>query len=145
MALKLAVFDLDGTLLVPALDFEAIRTEIGLPPVVPILETMEALRGPERERAFAILDRHEAEAAARSALMPGAFIIPHTTWLGVDRRLLSLCKILWRLRGWEHSVGSLQEIAFAEASSPPIVIVDSFDGVKAALRWMQSRGGNYRC
>jgi len=72
MALKLAVFDLDGTLLVPALDFEAIRTEIGLPPVVPILETMEALRGPERERAFAILDRHEAEAAARSALMPGA-------------------------------------------------------------------------
>lgn len=72
MALKLAIFDLDGTLLEPALDFEAIRTEIGLPPVVPILETMESLGGAERERAFAILDRHEAEAAARSALMPGA-------------------------------------------------------------------------
>ena len=72
MALKLVVFDLDGTLLVPALDFQAIREEIGLPPVVPILETMEALQGAARERAFAILDRHEAEAAARSQLMPHA-------------------------------------------------------------------------
>ena len=72
MALKLVIFDLDGTLLVPALDFQAIREEIGLPPVVPILETMEALQGAARARAFAILDRHEAEAAARSQLMPGA-------------------------------------------------------------------------
>jgi HAD superfamily hydrolase (TIGR01509 family) len=72
MTLKLVIFDLDGTLLVPALDFQAIREEIGLPPVVPILETMEALDPAAKERAFAILDRHEAEAAARSALMPGA-------------------------------------------------------------------------
>jgi HAD superfamily hydrolase (TIGR01509 family) len=72
MGLKLVVFDLDGTLLVQGLDFGAIRAEISLPPVVPILETMEALPAAERERAFAILNRHEAEAAARSQLMPGA-------------------------------------------------------------------------
>jgi len=72
MPLKLVIFDLDGTLLAQALDFGAIRTEIGLPPVVPILETMESLEPAARERAFAILDRHEAEAAARSELMPGA-------------------------------------------------------------------------
>jgi len=72
MPLKLVIFDLDGTLLAPALDFHAIRAEIGLPPVVPILETMLALESDARRRAFAILDRHEAEAAARSALMPGA-------------------------------------------------------------------------
>jgi HAD superfamily hydrolase (TIGR01509 family) len=70
--LKLVIFDLDGTLLAQALDFGAIRAEIGLPEVVPILETMESLESPARERAFAILDRHEAEAAARSELMPGA-------------------------------------------------------------------------
>jgi len=72
MPLKLVIFDLDGTLLEPALDFHAIRAEIGLPPVVPILETMLALEPDARRRAYAILDRHEAEAAARSALMPGA-------------------------------------------------------------------------
>jgi HAD superfamily hydrolase (TIGR01509 family) len=72
MPLKLVIFDLDGTLLAPALDFHAIRAEIGLPPVVPILETMLALEPEARRRAFAILDRHEAEAAARSELMPGA-------------------------------------------------------------------------
>ena len=72
MPLKLVIFDLDGTLLEPSLDFHAIRAEIGLPPVVPILETMLALEPEARRRAFAILDRHEAEAAARSELMPGA-------------------------------------------------------------------------
>jgi HAD superfamily hydrolase (TIGR01509 family) len=72
MALKLVIFDLDGTLLVQGLDFGVIRAEIGLPPVVPILETMLGLGGEERARAFAILDRHEAAAAAASRLMPGA-------------------------------------------------------------------------
>ena len=72
MALKLVIFDLDGTLLEPALDFNAIRAEIGLPPTLPMLEVMEALDPAARRRAYAILDRHEAEAAARSQLMPGA-------------------------------------------------------------------------
>jgi len=72
MALKLVIFDLDGTLLAPALDFDAIRAEIGLPPGTTILEAMDTLSEAERARAGAILDRHEAEAADRSRLMPGA-------------------------------------------------------------------------
>ncbi|MCX5656325.1 MAG: HAD family hydrolase [Planctomycetota bacterium] len=72
MPLKLVIFDLDGTLLEPALDFNAIRAEIGLPPALPMLEVMETLDPVARQRAYAILDRHEAEAAARSQLMPGA-------------------------------------------------------------------------
>jgi HAD superfamily hydrolase (TIGR01509 family) len=71
MALKLIIFDLDGTLLAPALDFDAIRAEIGLPPGTTILEAMDTLSEAERARANAILDRHEAEAADRSRLMPG--------------------------------------------------------------------------
>jgi len=72
MALKLVIFDLDGTLLEPAFDFEAIRREIGLAPGASILEAMDTLSEAERARAGAILDRHEAEAADRSRLMPGA-------------------------------------------------------------------------
>jgi len=72
MGLKLIIFDLDGTLLEPALDFDAIRAQIGLPPGTTILEAMDTLSEAERVRAGAILDRHEAEAADRSRLMPGA-------------------------------------------------------------------------
>ena len=72
MTLKLVIFDLDGTLLAPALDFDAIRAEIGLPPGTTILEAMDTLSEAERARAGAILDRHEAEAADRSRLLPGA-------------------------------------------------------------------------
>jgi len=80
MALKLVIFDLDGTLLAPALDFDAIRAEIGLPPGATILEAMDRLSETERVRANAILDRHEAEAADRSRLMPGAREL--LDWLG---------------------------------------------------------------
>jgi HAD superfamily hydrolase (TIGR01509 family) len=72
MGLKLVVFDLDGTLLASRLAFDAVRTEIGLPPGSPIIEAMAAMTCAERKRADAILLRHEAEAADRSTLMPGA-------------------------------------------------------------------------
>jgi len=72
MALKLVIFDLDGTLLVTPLDFDAIRAEIGLPDGVPILEAVGGLDDAERARANRVLDRHEAEAADQSRLMRGA-------------------------------------------------------------------------
>ena len=72
MPLKLVIFDMDGTLLVQALDFDAIRQALGIPSPRPILEAMNAMPEPARARLFAILDRFEAEAAARSELMPGA-------------------------------------------------------------------------
>ena len=72
MAVKLVIFDLDGTLLEPAFDFDAIRREIGLPPGASILEAMDRFSESDRTRANAVLERHEAEAADRSRLMPGA-------------------------------------------------------------------------
>ena len=61
------IFDMDGTLTRPYLDFPAIRAAIGVPE--PLLENMLALPpGPERERAFEILDRFEEEAALASEL-----------------------------------------------------------------------------
>lgn len=82
---SLAIFDMDGTLTRPHLDFDRIRAEIGLSPG-PILESVAALPpGQERERAEAILHRHEDEAARASELQPDArevlAILRHAGWL----------------------------------------------------------------
>lgn len=65
------IFDLDGTLTLPDLDFAEIRREIG-GIEGPILEALEAMPDEDRARAAEILDRHEALAAARARLQPFA-------------------------------------------------------------------------
>lgn len=65
------IFDLDGTLTRPYLDFDAIRAEIGLPSG-PILESIAELDEPAAARAMRILQRHEWEAAERAVLHDGA-------------------------------------------------------------------------
>jgi len=72
------IFDLDGTITVPVLDFAAIRADIEteLGPALfegrPILERLDALPDAERRRGYDILERHEAEGAGRSTLNDGA-------------------------------------------------------------------------
>ena len=68
---RLVIFDMDGTLTRPMLDFDGIRAEIGLPKE-PLLEAVMALPPEDRARAESILLRHEARAAAESELQPGA-------------------------------------------------------------------------
>src|SRR5438045_5497056 len=64
---RAVIFDMDGTLTRPYLNFPAIRAAIGIGE--PLLENMLALPpGPERDRAFAILDRFEEDAAEASEL-----------------------------------------------------------------------------
>lgn len=65
------VFDLDGTLTVPYLDFDAIRSELGLP-AGPILESLAELPEDAQRRAWGVLDRHEREAAENATLQQGA-------------------------------------------------------------------------
>jgi HAD superfamily hydrolase (TIGR01549 family) len=68
--IRAVIFDMDGTLTRPTLDFPAIRAAIGIPE--PLLENMLALpAGAERDRAFSILDRFEEEAAEASELNDG--------------------------------------------------------------------------
>lgn len=64
------IFDLDGTLTRPVLDFDAIRAEIGVTGT--ILEAMESLAPAEQARAEAIIVRHEWEAARTATLHDGA-------------------------------------------------------------------------
>jgi HAD superfamily hydrolase (TIGR01509 family) len=69
---RAVLFDLDGTLLFPAIDFPALRVRLSVPPGESILDWVlaqpEALRL-EMER---VLVEVELEAAGRAELMPGA-------------------------------------------------------------------------
>ena len=88
--LRGVVFDLDGTLVVQELDFDAMRREIGLPVGTPLLEAVERLHGAEREAAVAVLRRHELAAAETARLNPG--VGDFLDWLagrGVRRAVLS--------------------------------------------------------
>jgi HAD superfamily hydrolase (TIGR01509 family) len=68
---RAVIFDLDGTLTEPVLDFDAMRAEIGLPERVPVLESIEGFSAAERARAEAVMLRHERAAIARATLADG--------------------------------------------------------------------------
>ena len=68
---RAVIFDLDGTLTEPLLDFDAIRTEIGLGPG-PILEQLAGATAEEQARAEVILRRHELTAIEQAVLADGA-------------------------------------------------------------------------
>jgi len=73
MEIKSVLFDLDGTITVPFLDFDLIREEMGIPAdAASILEELEAMPDTDRRKAMAILESHEDLAAERSTLNSGA-------------------------------------------------------------------------
>lgn len=65
------IFDLDGTLLDSALDFDLMRSEMGLPSGRPILESLSDLPRNDLVRCQAILQRHESAGAERAEPLPG--------------------------------------------------------------------------
>lgn len=68
---RAVIFDLDGTLTEPLLDFEAIRREVGIRSGAPILEAMESFDDEARARAEVILRRHELDAIGAATLAEG--------------------------------------------------------------------------
>ena len=70
--LRAVLFDLDGTLTRPNLDFDALRAEIGIRDRRPILEWLARQSAAVRERARAILDGHELESARTAQAADGA-------------------------------------------------------------------------
>ena len=63
------LFDMDGTLTRPTIDFDAIRAEIGIEG--PILEAIRHFDAERMAAAHAVIDRHERDAAERSELNDG--------------------------------------------------------------------------
>ncbi|HSS38767.1 MAG TPA: HAD hydrolase-like protein, partial [Polyangia bacterium] len=68
---RAVIFDLDGTLADSALDFDAIRAEIGLEPGLPILEQLVGADAETCARAEVIMRRHERDAIAGAQLTDG--------------------------------------------------------------------------
>ncbi len=64
------IFDLDGTITRPYLDFDEIRAEIGVKG--PVLEALAEMDPDSRRRAEAVLLRYEREAARNATLQEGA-------------------------------------------------------------------------
>lgn len=67
---KAILFDMDGTITEPMLDFPRIKREMGIGSR-PILEALAEMSESEREAAEAVLHRHEEEAALNSVLNLG--------------------------------------------------------------------------
>jgi HAD superfamily hydrolase (TIGR01549 family) len=82
------LFDMDGTLPRPSLDFPAIKREMGIGDK-PILEALAELGPHQRAAAQAVLHRHEERAAAESTLNPGCAEL--IDW--IDRKQLPIALI----------------------------------------------------
>lgn len=67
---KAILFDMDGTIIEPLLDFPRIKAEMGIGSR-PILEALALMEERDRQRAEAVLLGHECAAAERSTLSPG--------------------------------------------------------------------------
>jgi HAD superfamily hydrolase (TIGR01509 family) len=73
MAIKAAIFDLDGTITQPYFDFDVIRAEMGIDKNAgPVWEAMQKMTPPQRRRAEQILQHHEILAVEQSELNPAA-------------------------------------------------------------------------
>lgn len=65
------IFDLDGTLVDSALDFDLMRREMQLAPGQPLLETLATLSEERARECRQILERHERAGADRATAIPG--------------------------------------------------------------------------
>jgi len=84
------LFDLDGTLTRPLLDFDAIRAEIGLAPGLPILEQLAAGDDALRARGEAVMRRHELAAIEAAVLQDGCVdLLAHLDERRVPRGILT--------------------------------------------------------
>jgi HAD superfamily hydrolase (TIGR01509 family) len=75
--LKLIIFDMDGTITVPTLDFKEIKAAVGAPPELYTLEYLRSLQGEERQNKFAILHEYEDDAARNAIIRDGAVELLH--------------------------------------------------------------------
>ncbi|MCE9605374.1 MAG: HAD family hydrolase [Planctomycetia bacterium] len=82
------IFDLDGTLVDSALDFDAMRAEMGLSAGTALLEAIADLPPEEAERCREILHRHEHAGGLRATPIAGAAEFVRTIdALGMHRAL----------------------------------------------------------
>jgi HAD superfamily hydrolase (TIGR01509 family) len=91
MRVRGVIFDLDGTLIDSALDFDQMRSDMAFAPGQFILETLESLpEGARKVRCREILHGHEYRGAMAATLIPGALeLVEELQRLGIPQAILT--------------------------------------------------------
>jgi HAD superfamily hydrolase (TIGR01509 family) len=115
---RAVLFDMDGTLTAPMLDFPLIKREMGIGSR-PILEALAEMEAAERMAAEAVLLRHEERAAAESGLNAGC----HELLQWLDARGIHTALITRNSRSSVNTVlarhGLSMNVIIAREDAPP--------------------------
>lgn len=139
------LFDMDGTLTEPMLDFRQIKAEMGIG-AEPILEALSRMDPVRRQQAEAILHRYEEHAAAGSTLNPGCGAL--LAWL--HERRIPAALITRNSRRSVETVMRRHELTFEvlitredgrfKPDPHPLFLACQRLGVEAPLAWMVGDG-----
>jgi phosphoglycolate phosphatase len=144
---RAVLFDMDGTITQPRLDFAQIRREMGISEG-PILETLALMPASRQAHATAVLHRHEDEAAARSTLNDGCVDLLH--WLAANsvrtalvtrNRLASVHTVLAR-HGLSFAALITREDGAFKPDPWPLRLACRRIGVGEAEAWMVGDGSH---
>lgn len=84
------VFDLDGTLTLPVLDFTKLRSHLQCPKGVDILQFCNSKSGSEKEMALRLVEEFEEEGRKNTKLQPGVFeLLKFLSQCGLKRALIT--------------------------------------------------------
>lgn len=138
---QLMIFDMDGTLTKPAIDFDQVRAEIGIASGT-ILEALETLTPEQRSRAFDIIVEHERNAARDSELQEGV----HQLMAFLSERRIPTAIATRNSRESVQTVLAKHQLHFDHAhtredgqvkpSPQPILAICSELGVEPAHAWL---------
>lgn len=139
------LFDMDGTLTEPMLDFPLIKREMGIGSR-PILEALAGMQPAERAAAEAVLHRHEEHAAAHATLNPGCREL--LDWLHGRRVLTALItrnsrssvNTVLRLHGLSIETLVTRDDGRFKPDPHPLLLACNKLGVPPARAWMVGDG-----
>ena len=131
---RAVIFDLDGTLTEPLLDFEAIRRELGIAPGHPILEALDHVDEGRRAWAETILRRRELEAIEAATLADGCHeILARLAGHGVPVAILTR-NVRAAVQLFSERFGFRFDAVFTREDGPPKPAPDGVRALCAALR-----------
>jgi HAD superfamily hydrolase (TIGR01509 family) len=139
------LFDMDGTLLVPDLDYPRIKAEMGIGPG-PILESLAELDNVRRQKAQAVLHRIEETSAQNSRLNDGCLDL--LAWLAANGLTTALitrnsrlsAQTVFRLHQLSMDVIITREDGPFKPSPIPLELACRRLGVKHDEAWMVGDG-----
>jgi HAD superfamily hydrolase (TIGR01509 family) len=143
---KAILFDMDGTLTEPYLDFDLIKREMGIERSQPILEALAAMPPDRRIVAERILHGHEERAADASTLNPGC--VELLSWVRehqietalVTRNSRRSVRTVFDLHGLHFDVCVTREDGKFKPDPAPLLLACERLRVEPRASWMVGDG-----